>query len=425
MTLKEWQEKRTAALMKAGAICDEAEKAGREFTEDERKQITGYMTEAKEAKDQLAKLEGDEALRKEIQTLGAGLIKGPVAAHLTGKGSIGEQFVNAPEIKEWLASFPGGQIPESYKGLRSPALEFKSFFGRKTLITGDSVTSAGAFVQTDYTNLYEPMGRMPLVLRDLISKRTTQSDVVEFVQQTAKVTQAATVAEANVTTYAGTTGQVSGIKPEGAMAFKKVQETVKTIAVWVPATKRALSDVGQMRGIIDQELRADLDEELEDQLLNGDGSGENMTGILNTSGILTQAWDTDLFTTTRKALTTLRTTGKTIATAWVVNPTDMETIDLLKDGENRYYYGGPLREGPRTLWGKPVVESETKAQGTALLGNFEKAVLWDRERATLQVSDSHEDFFIRNMVAFLAEMRAAFGVLRPSAFIEVEMEAGT
>jgi len=52
-------------------------------------------------------------------------------------------------------------------------------------------------------------------------------------------------------------------------------------------------------------------------------------------------------------------------------------------------------------------------------------VLWDRERATVSVSDSHEDFFIRNMVAILAEMRAAFGLIRPSAFIVVDLTAGS
>ena len=69
------------------------------------------------------------------------------------------------------------------------------------------------------------------------------------------------------------------------------------------------------------------------------------------------------------------------------------------------------------------MESETMPQGTGVLGNWVKAVYWDRERATLQVSDSHEDFFIRNMVAFLEELRGAFGLIRPSAFCEIDLSA--
>jgi HK97 family phage major capsid protein len=73
------------------------------------------------------------------------------------------------------------------------------------------------------------------------------------------------------------------------MTFQVVTETVKTIAEWVPATKRGLADASQLRGLIDQELRDDLAETEEDQIVNGSGSGENLRGILNTSGIQAQA----------------------------------------------------------------------------------------------------------------------------------------
>jgi len=69
----------------------------------------------------------------------------------------------------------------------------------------------------------------------------------------------------------------------------------------------------------------------------------------------------------------------------------------------------------------PVVESFHVTAGSAWLANWRKAVLWDRQQATISVSDSHADFFIRNMIAILAEMRAAFGLIRPSAFVEVEL----
>jgi HK97 family phage major capsid protein len=94
---------------------------------------------------------------------------------------------------------------------------------------------------------------------------------VEFVRQLTQVNAAAPVAEANVTDFTGATGQVQGLKPEGSMTFEKVTETVKTIAVWIPATKRALSDAAQLRGLIDDELRADLAEELENQMLRRRG----------------------------------------------------------------------------------------------------------------------------------------------------------
>jgi hypothetical protein len=39
------------------------------------------------------------------------------------------------------------------------------------------------------------------------------------------------------------------------------------------------------------------------------------------------------------------------------------------------------------------------------------------------MTDSHADFFIRNMVAILAEERIAFGVTRPTAFVDTDVRA--
>ncbi len=426
--MKTKQEQLQKALLGARDICDLAETEKRDFTAEERTQVAAMLVDAKRLKDEIKIADADAGLRKQIEDLAgefAASIKSQLPAAAAGAGdSLGQRFAESPAFKAWLQQVaPGGRVPDSVRGITSPPVQFEGLF--KDLVTGVSDASAGAFVETDYTGVYEPLGRYPLNALGLFARRTTTSDLVEFVRQTLRVQQAAPVAEANVTTYAGSTGEISGEKPEGAMTFEKVQEPVKTIAVWIPATKRALSDAAQIRGIIDQELRDDLMEELEDQLLNGDGVGENFTGVFNTAGILTQAWDTDLLTTSRKAITYLQVTGRSRATAWVLHPEDWETVELLQDGDNRYYWGGPMVQGRAQLWSVPVVTSQSLTQGTALLGDFRKGVIWDREAASIQVSDSHSDFFIRNMVAILAEMRAAFGVIRPSAFVTVDMESGS
>lgn len=423
--MKEKKERMRKCLLDASAICKKAEDEKRDFTDEERKQVQALLDEAKKLKDELKAVEGDAALRQAILDLGAGIDVDdtlraktpPPAAAGRGKGvSIGEQFVSAPAFKAWMKHIaPSGMVPDSLKGLSSPPIEFKE------LISGSDVTSAGAFVQTDYTGIYEPLGRFPLNVMGLISRRTTTSDLVEFVRQTRQVQEAAPVAEANVKYPTGATGEVTGEKPQGRMNFEKVHATVKTIAVYVGATKRALSDAAQIRGIIDQELRDDLAEELEDQILNGNGVGENFTGVLNTAGVLTQAFNVDILTTTRQAVTTLQVTGRARPTGWVFHPADWETIELIQDGNNRYYWGGPLAQGTPQLWGFPIVTSQSKAQGTGLLADWRKAVLWDREQASISVTDSHDDWFIRNLIAILAELRAAFGLIRPSAFCEVEL----
>lgn len=426
MNLKDRLQK---ALLDARAICDTAEGEKREFTAEERQRVKGLMEEAADLKAQIKAADGDAEMRRMVASFGVGMTDGKASVPepgAEGQGrSLGERFVAAQAFKDWMARFPNGEIPQGTKGLMSPPVQFKDLFRRKALITGDSDTSAGAFVETDYTGIYESLGRRPLVLRDLVTKLTTTSDLVEFVRQTAHVSQAAPVQEANVTTYAGSTGEVEGKKPEGTMTFEAVTAPVRTIAVWIPATKRSLSDVAQLRGIIDSDLRDDLEEDLEDEMLSGDGTGEHLTGLLNTANMLTQAWDTDLLTTIRKARTALALLGRSIPTAMLCHPNDAEALDLLKDDQGRFYFGGPSEGGVQRVWRVPIVECEGMPEGTGLMGDFRKAKLWDRERATISISDSHSDFFVRNLVAILAEFRAAFAVTRPTAFIEVDLLAGS
>jgi len=243
------------------------------------------------------------------------------------------------------------------------------------------------------------------------------------VRMTAQTNAAAMTAESAATSGSGLTTAAQGVKQESDLTLAKVTTTVKTIAHWLAATKRALSDAGQMRTLIDNFLRYGLEEELEDQIVAGDGSGENFDGIGHLSGVQAGAWSVDLLTTTRKARTLVRTVGRAIPTAYLLNPADWETIDLLQDNEARYYFGGPSQMGTPRLWGLPVVESEAVPAGTGYVGDFRKCVLWEREQASIQVSDSHADFFVRNMVAILGEMRAAFGILQPTALVEIDLTA--
>lgn len=328
--------------------------------------------------------------------------------------SLGDQVLENPEFKAYLDMLTDGgkRAPGKNERVNSPAVQVKS------LITGLSSTSAGAFVVNDRKPIVDAgTFYRPLSLMDIITVGQTGSDVVEYVREGTHTNAAASVEEATAT------DDEVGTKPESAMVFSVVTEAVSTIAHWVPATRRALADAPQMRTIIEQFLRYGIREELEDQMITGNSVGDDFTGVLNVSGNTPQAWDTDILTTTRKARTKVRTTGRATPTAYVLNPADWETIDLMQDNEARYFFGGPSQMGTPRLWGLPVVECEGMTSGTGMVADWKLAVLWDREQTNILISDSHADFFIKNLIAVLAEMRAAFGILRPAAFVEIDLTA--
>lgn len=426
--MKDLIEKLKAVLLKARDAAAKAEEAGREFTAEERQQVTGWMEEAKALRAKIKQAEDDQALLKSIADLGGdlptegGAAAVPAIAGTPGGGgrgkSLGEQFAGSTDYQGWLKSVaPNGIVPDSKKGFQSPAIGFKD------LLTGVSDTSAGALVYNDQTNIIVPYGRRPLTLFDIITQGSTNSDTVEYTRVTGETNNAAAVAEATAT------GDGSGVKPESAMTLARVTEPVKTLAHWIPATKRALSDAGQLRTLIDNFLRFGLMEEWEDQAVNGDGVGENFTGLDTVSGTQDQNWDTDILVTTRKAKTKVRTVGRRIPTAYLLNPADWETIHLKRDdsgataGTGGFLFGGPSGAQAQTLWGLPVVECEAVPQGWGWVGDFKQIVYWNREQASISVSDQHADFFIRNMVAILAEQRGAYGILKPDAFVEMDLTA--
>lgn len=414
-------------LKSARDIADLAEKETRDLTTEERAKVTVHIGKANELK---AAATATGELTKQLTDFAEGIgLAGdddkPEPSGYDGrKGkSLGRAFTESAEYKAMLATAPNGQFSEKARVQCQP-------FGVKDLLTGtDNDASAGTLVQTDRRGLLDPFYQRPLTVRDLVTKGTTTGDTIEYVRLISVTNNAAPTAEATSSGVIGSgtpaiTNAQGGLKPESAMEFEKDTTTVKTIAHWLPATKRALSDAGQIRTLIDDFLRYGLEEELEDQMVSGSGSGENLRGIANTSGVQTQAAPSGSLTlldTTRMARRKVRIGGRSIPTAYVMNPIDWETVELMKDGQDRYYGAGPFAMTAPKLWGLPVVESEAIPQGTAYVGDWTKAVLYDREQASVQVTDSHADFFIRNLVAILAEMRVAFAVLRPAAFVTIDV----
>jgi len=170
----------------------------------------------------------------------------------------------------------------------------------------------------------------------------------------------------------------------------------------------------------------------DDQILNGDGLGENLTGILSTTGIQTYDWSDGVNTPVVDTMADAIRRAATLSflayyepTGVVLNPLDWEKIETTKDNNGQYLVAVSVALGgePR-VWRIPVVESPAIAEGTALVGAFGTgAQLYDREQASIRISEQHSDFFVRNAVVILAEQRLALAVKRPESFVMVNFDS--
>jgi HK97 family phage major capsid protein len=424
-------------------MTDDAESKGNgDFSAEDRQKVTDMLTEAQALKasmledaklnggiDELKGFLGDLAGKPAEPTASDkfALTQGGLDMRPKGK-TFGQLFTESEQYGDFLKRYAGGNggiIKDSTKGIQSAPFAWDG----KALITGASSTSAGAFVVSDeYTSVTDLVGERELTVDDLVTKGNTTSDTIEYVRITGKTNNAAPVPEATSAALlasveaGGVTDAAGGLKPESELTLERVSTTVKTVAHWMPMTKRAASDAAQVRTLVDNFLLYGLDEELEDQELNGDNTGENFQGIMNAVSQSVASAGTDIDAIV-DGIRTVRVTGRRKPTAVVFHPNDWYSTGFLlaKDSAGNYLIGDPRAsvEQLNTLWGLRVVVSEAQTENTALVGAFNWAVRWAREGATISVSDSHMDFFTRNLLAILAERRDAFGVLDVQAWCKV------
>jgi len=263
-------------------------------------------------------------------------------------------------------------------------------------------------------------------VRELFPTRTTNAAIVEYFRMTGFTNNAQAVGERS------NDGTVFVEKPQSTFTFVGEQAPVRTLAHWEAAHRNVLADEPQLRSIIDNELMYGLRLQEDAQILNGAGTGENLTGVLQTTGIQTYSWsagatapvaDTKADAIRRAA--TLSFLAYYEPTGVVMHPNDWEDIELTKATDGQYLVAISVALGgePR-VWRIPVVETPAIAEGTALVGAFGTgAQLYDREQANIRVSEQHSDFFVRNAIVILAEQRLALAVKRPEAFTKITFDA--
>lgn len=346
---------------------------------------------------------------------------------------LGEAFVNSPEWKAYQAagkpqagsaafvadgmSVRSKAMPVTRRQIdTNPAL--KSAIGRAEMEQKAVVTVGAGVLRADrQADVVRFAEQDRLTVRDLLRVRPTNSSSVDWVTISSWTGAAIETAE-------------SAAKPEAAGAFSTGTAPVRTIAVWIPVTEQQLDDVPQIEAIIDDELRYDIRKREDQQLLWGDGVGQNLLGIFNTTGVgvgRTVGGDT-FVDQIRRMMTDVATAGLD-PNGLVIHPLDWETIALVKGTDGHYLYQVfPDSTGAMRVWGltpvetvaarKPTlaVNTNTVYERRMLVGDFRRAAtLWDRRQLNVSVGWIN-DQFVRNQRTIRAEERVAFAVQQAAGF---------
>lgn len=248
-------------------------------------------------------------------------------------------------------------------------------------------------------------------IRDLIMPGRTSSNAVEFVQESGFQNMAAPQA-----------GE-GAAKAQSDLSFDLKTTSVVTIAHWFRASKQVLSDIPLLQSYINGRAIYGLKYKEEEQILAGDGTGQNLLGLIpqatafNTA--LSKAGDTKI-DTLRRAILQVRI-AEYRASAIALNPVDWADIELTKDSTGSYIWVNVQEGGVQRLWKLPVVDSNAVPEGEFLVGAMNIAAqVFDREEAAVEVSTEDGDNFRTNMVTIRAEERLALAVYRPESFVHGE-----
>lgn len=409
---------------------------------------SGNLSVSPEAKSRFLKLSAEQ---KEIRGVLGGmegsqevksLLDGSSGGHDGGAGqragggfrpemkSLGQAFVESAEFK----SREGARMHEDFLvdgdlgSMYTPRgdAEFKDIY---TALGGTQ--TAYSFGQTEQLPML-PRPQRTARVRDLFPVASTQATLIQYVKVmgfAGGVNAARPVPERE--TVDGT--QAFGLKPHTSLAFEPAEAPVRTIAHYEVAHRNILDDEPQLRSVIDTELLYGLRLAEDDQLLNGDGNGENILGILKTPGVQqypgtatpSPVGATDTYLDAIRRAATRVWLANYEPTGIVVHPFDWERMELTKDLNGNYIAAVSVTSGAeRRLWQIPVTSSPAMVEGTAVIGAFGLgAKIYDRQQSNIRVSDQHSDYFIRNAVLVLAEERLGLVVPRPESFVAVDLSS--
>lgn len=269
-------------------------------------------------------------------------------------------------------------------------------------------TGAGWAPETTRTGRLVEYATRPIQVMDVVPMGSTSQAAVVYMEETTYTNAAAPTDEGNQ-------------YPEATLEATEQSSPVRKIAVFLPVTDEQLDDVAQARSYVQNRLRFMIRQEIDNQILNGSGSSPNLTGILQVSGLQSQAKGTDPTPDAiYKAMVNVMTNAYTTPNAVVIHPLDWQAVRLLRTSDGVYIWGNPSESGPERIWGTQVIMAHIIPQGTALTGDFANFVEWaERRGIEVQITDSHSDFFRYGKQALRADVRAAMPIYRPSAFCEV------
>lgn len=251
------------------------------------------------------------------------------------------------------------------------------------------------------------LGKVPASLLDILPVTQHDSPKYQYARQTVRTNNAAVVAP-------------GAQKPTSVVSTQVIDGELQVVAhISEPIDEYTLKDADVLRMFLEAELRYMLLAAVENEVLNGDGSAGHLTGILNTSGVQIQTFDTDPVTTLRMAMLKAENVGHQ-SSALVIHPQDWANIETTRTATGTFDLGTAVDRAAQKLWGVPVVTSNQLTPGEAVSLDLATVGL-DTDTFGIQVQWSNAAGFETNEVKARVEGRWGVSVYQPLGVVKATL----
>lgn len=301
--------------------------------------------------------------------------------------------------------------------IKSAAEEFVNSPQYKSLVAGDvhrARIEVKNTVTTDSTNTFPmqkpgiiPGNFLPLTIRDVLTSITVNTNMVNAIREASWTNSAAEVDQA-------------AAKPESAATFEQYNVPITTVAHWIKISNQLLADAPAVVAYVETRLRDGLEQRIDAQLLNGNGTAPNLSGLTDTGNFVayTPTAGDLLVDAINRAKYTLWATGNMPDTV-IVNPADWGAMERTREGTGtgNYLYGAPGIAAQTNPFGLRVVLSNNMTAGKFLVGALRSsAVLYSRQGSTIELGYQGDDF-TSNLITLRNESRLGLGVEKPAGIL--------
>ncbi len=254
-----------------------------------------------------------------------------------------------------------------------------------------------------------PGAFLPLMIENILASAPTDSNAITYLKENVFTNAAAEVAE-------------GAQKPQSSLTFTSVTDPVQTVAHFIKMTKQLAADNAAVAAYINVRMRYGLDLRVDGQLVNGNGTSPNLSGLMKAGNFTPHGFSAaglgagfTAFDLIRRTMAARYAAGYPVSGV-LVNPADWASMELVKDSTGRYILGDPSRATTPSVWGVPVYQSVSMTAGQFLAGNFALAATkYDRQGTTVELFEQDENNVQLNLVTLRAERRLCLAVDTPAA----------